>query len=308
MQHTIAQPITITGTGLHSGKEVTARLLPAPADHGVVFVRTDLDGQDNVIPARWNHVVDTRLCTVIGNEAGASVGTIEHLMAALRGCGVDNLRVEIDAPEVPILDGSSAPFVKAIEEVGVKVLSAPRRAIRILKQIVVKDGDKEVRLTPSVRPSFSGMIEYAHPDIGTQRYTLNMVTGNFNHDIADCRTFGLLSDVEAMRAAGLALGGSLDNAVVLDDNGIMNPEGLRCADEFIRHKILDAVGDLYLAGGPILGAYEGTRAGHMMNNKLLHALFADPSAWEKVDLFVEIDETDSSIYNAKPRASSVAVA
>jgi UDP-3-O-[3-hydroxymyristoyl] N-acetylglucosamine deacetylase len=308
MQHTLNRSITITGIGLHSGREVTARLVPAPADHGVVFVRTDVTGKDAVIPARWDNVVDTRLCTVIGNKDGVGVGTIEHLMAALRGCGVDNVLVEIDAPEVPILDGSSVPFVVAIEEAGVKVLAAPRRAIRVLKEIVVREGDKEVRLSPSARPSFSGMIEYAHPDIGTQSYTLNMVNGNFKHDIADCRTFGLLSDVEALRAAGLALGGSLENAIVVDDNGIVNPEGLRCADEFIRHKILDAVGDLYLAGGPILGAYEGTRAGHMMNNKLLHALFADPAAWEKVDLFVEIDETESSIYTAKPRASSVAVA
>jgi UDP-3-O-[3-hydroxymyristoyl] N-acetylglucosamine deacetylase len=308
MQHTLRAPVTITGIGVHSGTTVTARLLPASADHGIVFVRTDIVGKDNVIPARWDNVVDTRLCTVIGNKDGAVVGTIEHLMAALRGCGVDNVLVEINAPEVPILDGSSAPFVAAIEEVGIKVLSAPRRAIRVLKEIVVQDGDKEVRLSPASSPSFSGQIDYNHPDIGSQRYTLKMVNGNFKHDIADCRTFGLLKDVEMMRAAGLALGGSLDNAIVLDDNGIMNPEGLRCADEFIRHKILDAVGDMYLAGGPIIGAYDGMRAGHMMNNLALRALFADPTAWEKVDLFVEMDETESSIYAVKPRASSVAVA
>lgn len=308
MQHTLRSPITIDGIGLHTGKPVTARLLPTAADEGVVFVRTDVAGKDNVIPARWDNVVDTRLCTVIGNKAGVTVGTIEHLMAALRGCGVDNVRVEINAPEVPILDGSSAPFVTAIENAGKKVQSAPRRAIRVLKEIVVKDGDKIVTLSPAAAPSFSGQIDYNHPDIGSQRYTLRMVNGNFKHDIADCRTFGFLKDVEAMRAAGLALGGSLENAVVLDDNGIMNEDGLRCADEFIRHKILDAVGDLYLAGGPILGAYDGLRAGHMMNNLALRALFADPSAWEKVDLFVEIDETESSVYPVKDRASSVAVA
>lgn len=308
MQHTLRAPISITGIGLHTGKPVTARLVPAAADEGIIFIRTDVTGKDNVIPARWDHVVDTRLCTVIGNKDGVSVGTIEHLMAALRGCGIDNVRVEIDAPEVPILDGSSAPFVTAIESVGKNVQTSPRRAIRVLKEIVVKDGDKEVRLTPAAAPSFSGQIDYNHPDIGSQRYTLKMVNGNFKHDIADCRTFGFLRDVEAMRAAGLALGGSLDNAIVLDDNGIMNEDGLRCADEFIRHKILDAVGDLYLAGGPILGAYDGLRAGHMMNNMLLRALFADPTAWEKVDLFVEVDETESVVYPVKERASSVAVA
>lgn len=308
MQHTLRNPITINGIGLHTGQPVTARLLPAAADEGIVFVRVDVAGKDNVIPARWDAVVDTRLCTVIGNKDNVTVGTIEHLMAALRGCGIDNVRVEIDAPEVPIMDGSSAPFVSAIENVGKSVLSSPRRAIRVLKEVVFVDGDKETRLTPAGSPSFSGMIEYNHPDIGTQRYTLRMVNGNFNHDIADCRTFGFLKDVEALRAAGLARGGSLDNAIVLDDNGIMNEEGLRCADEFIRHKILDAVGDLYLAGGPILGAYDGLRAGHMMNNKLLRALFADPTAWEKVDLFVELDETESPVYPAKARTSSVAVA
>lgn len=308
MQHTLRTPITVTGIGLHTGQPVNARLLPAAADEGIVFVRVDVTGKDNVIPARWDCVVDTRLCTVIGNKDNVTVGTIEHLMAALRGCGIDNVRVEIDAPEVPIMDGSSAPFVAAIENAGKTVLSSPRRAIRVLKEVVFVDGDKETRLTPAASPSFSGQIDYNHPDIGTQRYTLRMVNGNFNHDIADCRTFGFLKDVEALRAAGLARGGSLDNAIVLDDNGIMNEEGLRCADEFIRHKILDAVGDLYLAGGPILGAYDGLRAGHMMNNKLLRALFADPTAWEKVDLFVELDETESAIYPAKPRTSSVAVA
>ncbi len=308
MQHTLRTPITITGIGLHSGNPVTARLVPAAADEGIVFVRTDITGKDNVIPARWDHVVDTRLCTVIGNKDRVTVGTIEHLMAALRGCGVDNVRVEIDAPEVPIMDGSSAPFVAAIENAGKQVQSAPRRAIRVLKEITVTEGDKVVTLTPAAAPSFSGMIEYNHPDIGAQHYTLRMVNGNFKHDIADCRTFGFLRDVEALRAAGLARGGSLDNAIVLDDNGIMNEDGLRCADEFIRHKILDAVGDLYLAGGPILGAYDGQRAGHMMNNLVLRALFADPAAWEKVDLFVELDETESPPYPVKARASSVAVA
>ncbi len=296
MQQTLRTDIKLEGIGLHSGRVVSMVLRPAAIDAGIVFKRTDLPEGQNVIPALWDKVINTRLCTVIGNEHGASVGTIEHLMAALRGCGIDNVLVEIDAAEVPILDGSSKIFVEAIDAAGISAQSAPRRAIRILKEIVVRDGDKEVRLSPSIVPSFSGRIEFAHSHIGTQQYGLKLVNGNFRHDVADCRTFTFFKDVEQLRAAGLALGGSLDNAVVLDDNGILNEEGLRCQDEFIRHKILDAVGDLYLAGGPVLGAYEGVKAGHAINNAVLKALFADPDAWAPVDLYVEIEDTDSALY------------
>ncbi|MCB1530962.1 MAG: UDP-3-O-acyl-N-acetylglucosamine deacetylase [Rhodospirillales bacterium] len=308
MQHTLRHKIDIQGTGLHSGKAVHLSLKPAPSGHGVVFKRTDITGKNPLIPAKWDHVVDTRLCTVIGNSDGVTVGTIEHLMSALRGCGVDNVLVEVDAPEVPVMDGSAAPFVERIEEAGLQVQSMPRRAIRILKEITVRDGDKKVTLSPSAVPVFSGQIDFEHPDVGTQRHEVKLVNGNFKHDIADCRTFGFLAEVEAMQAAGLALGGSLENAVVLDESGVINPEGLRCADEFIRHKLLDAIGDLYLAGGPVLGAYEGIRGGHALNNKVLRALFADPSAYEIVDLFVDVDEADGHVYPEKPRASSVAIA
>ncbi len=296
MQHTLETSIHLSGTGLHSGKTVRLAIHPADVDHGIVFKRVDLADQDNVIPASWDHVVDTQLCTVIGNETGATVGTIEHLMSALRGCGIDNALIEVDAPEVPIMDGSARLFVDAIEEAGAVSQSAPRRAIRVLKEVSYQDGDKFVRLSPSPMPVYSGRIDYDHPDIGVQDYSLSLIGANFKHDVSDCRTFGFLKDVEAMRAAGLALGGSLDNAIVLADDSVINEEGLRCTDEFIRHKVLDAVGDLALAGGPVLGHYHGVKAGHELNNRILKVLFADPEAWEVVDYYVDLDETGRAIY------------
>lgn len=296
MQQTLKTSIQIDGIGLHSGRTVHMRLVPASADHGIVFKRVDMEEGKNFIPALYGSVTDTRLCTLIENDHGARVGTIEHLMAALRGCGIDNLLVEIDAAEVPVMDGSAQPFIKAIDEAGILRLAAPRRAIKILKDITVRDGDKYVRLSPSNVPVFSGRIEFNHADIGVQDYTLKLVNGNFRHDVADCRTFGFLKEAEMLRAAGLGLGGSLETAIILDDNGVMNPEGLRCSDEFVRHKILDAVGDLYLAGGPILGAYEGYKAGHALNNAILHALFADRTAWMPVDLHADIDDAELAIF------------
>ncbi len=296
MQHTLQNDIAITGIGLHSGKPVHMVLHPAGADHGIVFKRVDQDEGTNLVPALYNSVVDTRMCTLIANEHGARIGTIEHIMAALRACNVDNVLIDIDAAEVPIMDGSSKDFVEAIEAVGLKRQSKPRRAIQILKHITVKDGDKEVHLSPSMVPVYAGRIEFPHTAIGTQEYELKLINGNFKHDVADCRTFGFVKEAEALRAAGLGLGGSLDSAIILNDDGVMNEGGLRCHDEFIRHKILDAVGDLHLAGAPILGSYYGIKAGHAMNNAILHALFADPSAWMPVDLFVEIDEAGASVY------------
>ena len=295
MQHTVKSPIEMSGIGLHSGKTVSLRILPAAADHGVVFKRVDLADGTNIIPASFDRVVDTRLCTLIANEFGAKVGTIEHLMAALRGCGIDNALVELDAAEVPVMDGSSRQFVEAIDTVGAKAQSKPRRAIKILKDITVKDGDKMVRLSPSNVPVYAGRIEFTHASIGAQEYSLKLVNGNFRHDVSDCRTFGFFKEAEMLRAAGLGLGGSLDNAIILNDEGVMNPDGLRCTDEFIRHKILDAVGDLAL-GGYIIGAYDGFKAGHALNNAVLHALYADPTAWMPVDLYVEIDEADAAVY------------
>lgn len=279
LQHTLAHSFEINDIGLHSGNLVRMVVKPAPADYGIIFKRTDVTDKNNVIPAKWDKVVDTRLCSVIGNDAGVTVGTIEHLMAALRGCGIDNAFVELDAPEVPVMDGSSVAFVKAIDKAGVQVQDKPRKVIRVLKEVTVEKDGKKVTLTPADESHFSGMIAYDNNVIGTQKQSVTLVNGNFRHEIANCRTFGLLSDVEAMRSAGLALGGSLDNAIVVDGNTVLNPDGLRHDDEFIRHKLLDAIGDLYLAGGIILGAYHAECGGHAMNNAILRALFANEANW-----------------------------
>ena len=306
MQHTIQSKISISGVGLHSGKETEMTLSPAEADHGVVFQRTDIEAAP--IQGNWQNIVDTRLCTVIGTDHQNIVSTIEHLMAALRACGVDNVLVKINGGEVPILDGSSKIFIDQIEMAGTKKQYVPRKAIRILKPISYQEGDKLVSLTPSAVPIYKGQIDYDSAAIGTQRFELKLVNGNFKHDVADCRTFCLLEDVETMRANGLAQGGSLENAVVIDDNVVVNEEGLRCHDEFIRHKILDAVGDLALSGGLILGTYEGVRAGHDMNYKLLKALFSQPDAWEYFDLSIDLESSDEDVYVvAQSEAAAVSV-
>lgn len=301
MQHTLKNSFTITDIGLHSGKDVTINAMPAMPDHGIVFKRVDMDhltDSDQIVPARWDYVVDTRLCTVIANKSGATVGTIEHLMAALRACGIDNALIEINAGEVPVLDGSSIRFIEEIEKAGIQEQGQPRRAIRVLKDVNVTEGNKSVTLSPSAIPVYEGQIDYSNtPAIGVQDFSLKLLNGNFKHDVADCRTFGLLEDVEKMKAAGLALGGSMENAVVVDDDRVLNPEGLRCRDEFIRHKILDAVGDIALADGLVLGKYSSLRGGHAMNNKILHELFSDSGNYEIVDLYLDIAEADMDIYS-----------
>ncbi|HEY8190125.1 MAG TPA: UDP-3-O-acyl-N-acetylglucosamine deacetylase [Micavibrio sp.] len=292
MQKTLLNDVKCRGIGLHSGEGVTLALRPAPADHGIVFIRTDIKDRDNRIPALYDNVIDTRLCTVIGNEAGVSVGTIEHLMSALCGCGVDNAVIELDGPETPIMDGSSLLFVDMIDEAGLRTQMQPRRAIRVLKEIVIEEGGKIARLSPADGFIFGGEIDFIHPSIGRQSFQTELVNGNFRHDIASARTFGFAKEVEFMRQNGLARGGSLDNAIVLNDTAIMNEGGLRFDDEFIRHKLLDAIGDLYLAGGPILGAYDGSKAGHALNNAVLRKLMATPDAWTRVDLFLDLNEDD----------------
>lgn len=290
MQNTLKQSILAQGIGLHSGMSVQMEIHPAPENHGIVFVRTDVAPGQGVVPALWDKVVDTRLCTVIGNEHGARIGTIEHVMSALRGCGIDNALIGINGPEVPVMDGSAMPFVELIEQAGKIVQSAPRRVIRILQEIIVQDGDKRAALRPAEGSIFGGEISFDHPQIGTQKFMTQLVNGNFRHDIAGSRTFGFMKDVEAMRQNGLALGGSLDNAILLGPDGVINPGGLRHGDEFIRHKLLDAIGDLYLAGGRILGAYDGVKAGHALNNALLHALFAQTSSWEWAELYGDMTQ------------------
>lgn len=286
-QQTLNSTIECAGTGLHGGRKVRMSLRPAPVDTGIIFIRTDVPADRAQVPARWDLVSDTRLCTLLTNDQGTSVGTVEHLLAALRGCGIDNLYVELDAAEVPIMDGSAAPFVFLIECAGVRVQDQPRRLIRVLRDIRFQDGDKLVTLSPAPVSSFRAEIIYDSTAlIRRQEGYLRLSDGNFKTEVAEARTFGFAHEVEAMRKAGLGLGGSLDNAVIIDGDHVMNPGGLRFNDEFIRHKILDAVGDLYLAGGPILGHYHGIRPGHAMNNGLLRTLFTDAGAWRREDAAV----------------------
>lgn len=288
MQKTLQSTVDISGVGLHSGKDIALSLRPAQVGNGIVFVRTDVTGTDNLIPALWDRVVDTQLCTIIANEDDVRVGTIEHLMAAFRGCGVDNAIVELNGPEVPVMDGSSAIFVEMIERAGLVEQALPKRAIKILEDITIEKDGKVAILKPASSSVFTGSIDFDHPKIGRQDMQVQLVNGNFKHDLAEARTFGFLHEVEYMRANGLALGGSLDNAIVLNEDSVMNEEGLRFDNEFIRHKLLDAVGDLYLAGAPILGEYVCEKPGHMMNNEILKALFANPEAWCYDDVSSEV--------------------
>lgn len=292
-QKTLKHDIVCEGIALHSGRTVKMRLRPAAPDSGIHFCRTDVDSAISDIPARFDAVVDTRLCTTIANEHGVKVSTIEHLMAALAGCEVDNVIVELDAEEVPVMDGSSAPFVALIEETGTVEQSLPRKAIRILRPVTVREDEKFLTVEPSEHPQVTLEINFDCAQIGRQSLTLPITKDAFVEDIADARTFGFLHEVEALRQAGLARGGSLENAVVLSEDKVLNKEGLRHQDEFVRHKILDCIGDLYLAGAPVLGAVSGSCSGHALNNALLRSLLADEKAWEwetiEEDTFVEAD-------------------
>ena len=277
-QRTLLRSVNCKGVGLHSGRDLSLTLKPAMAGTGIVFRRVDLAGSPE-IPARWDHVVDATMCTTLGAENGVRVGTVEHLMAAFSGCHVDNAIVEVDGPEIPVMDGSAAPFVFLIDCAGTIEQEAPRTVIEILKPVKVEHNGKIAELLPSDTFTVAFEIDFASGAIAHQAIELELVNGTFNKEVARARTFGFAEEVEKMRAAGLALGGSLDNAVVVEGDKVLNADGLRYEDEFVRHKVLDAVGDLKLAGGEIQGAYRGARAGHQMTNLLLRALFADPSAY-----------------------------
>jgi len=253
-------------------------LRPAPANNGIVFRRVDIAG-DNALTAVWDNVSVSPLNTRLTNSAGVTVSTIEHLMAALAGTGVHNVVVDIDGPEVPIMDGSAAAFVRGIVGAGLTRLTAPLYAIEILSDVIVEDGPAMAMLSPATSLQIDFDIDFADAAIGRQAKTLNMANGVFVRELCDSRTFCRSSDVDAMRANGLALGGTLENAVVVDGGQVLSPGGLRHSDEAVRHKMLDALGDLYTAGAPILGRYTGVRAGHAMTNRLLQALFAQPDAW-----------------------------
>lgn len=279
MQATLKRMATFQGVGLHSGAAARLEIRPAPAGHGIVFRRADLDPAVD-IPARWDRVSPSKLCTLMDDGKGTTLSTVEHVMAALAGTGIHNALVTVDGPEVPILDGSAAPFVRGILRAGITLQTAPLRAIRVLRPVEVREGEAFARLTPADHLEIDFQIDFADAAIGRQEKRLDMANGAFLRELADSRTFCRQADVDTMRRNGLALGGSYLNAVVVEGARVLSPGGLRHADEAVRHKMLDAMGDLALAGAPLLARYTGHRAGHAMTNRLLRALFADPAAWE----------------------------
>lgn len=282
-QRTLRNRISCTGIGLHTGAAVAMTLHPALPDTGVVFQRTDVAAEHSQIPARWENLSGSLLCTSIANGAGTTISTIEHLMAALAGCAIDNVLIELDGPEVPIMDGSAEPFVRLVECAGMVEQAAPRRVIRVLKEIEVFDGARRAAIEPSSDFVVDLEIDFQNPAVAQQRREYRALDFSFKEEFGRARTFGFAEDASALRSAGFARGGSLDNAVVVDGTKILNDGGLRYADEFVRHKVLDCIGDMYLAGGPILAKITGVRSGHAMNHQLLRALFADPDAWAVED-------------------------
>ncbi len=285
-QRTLKEPVKCTGLGLHSGQVVTMTLRPSAANRGVVFRRVDLPGQPE-IPAGLGSVADSNLATTLGLN-GTKVGCDQHLLPPLAGTGVDNLTVDLDGPEVPIMDGSAAPFMLLLKSVGQRRLDEARQIIRIKKQIRVSDGDRFVELKPSTSPRVNCTIEFDHPLLGTQHFEMEMDVRNFDREISRARTFGFLEDVIKLKKAGLAKGGSLDNAIVIDRFQILNPSGLRFDDEFVRHKILDLIGDLSLLGKPIFGDVWASKSGHALNHALLKKLLSVPRHWEVVTLTEEM--------------------
>ena len=279
MQTTIKSAVTFRGIGLHTGRKVNLTIHPASAEYGIWFRRTDVEIGDTLIAARWDSVTSSSLCTKIVNGSGVSVSTIEHVMAALAGCGIQNALLELSGPEVPILDGSATQFVRGILSRGIRTLGVPVRVIEILRDIEVSDGSAVARFETNPNFEIEFHIEFADGAIGRQYMRLNMANGTFVRELCASRTFCRQSDVQAMRAKGLALGGTLDNAIVVDGDEVLSPGGMRYEDEAVRHKMLDALGDLALAGAPIVGRYVGSRAGHALTNKLLRAMFLTPDAY-----------------------------
>ena len=281
-QKTTVAPAIIAGVGVHTGDRVRLAVRPAPVGTGIVFVRTDIKDRDNRIPVSGEAVVDARLNTMIENAVGVRLSTIEHLMAAFAALGVSNAVVEVDGPELPILDGSALQFVQLLDRAGFRRQEAPVRYIEILEPIRVQDGDKSAALLPCDRYEMRFEIDFATPVIGNQVVDFVVDEQTFRDEIMAARTFGFAHEVEALRKAGLARGGSLENAVVIDGDQILNPGGLRMEREFVKHKALDAIGDLYVLGAPLLGRYEGVKAGHHINNLLVRELLANPQAWREV--------------------------
>ena len=294
-QRTLKNTISATGVGLHTGEKVYMTLRPAAVDTGIVFRRIDLP-QVVDIKATPYAVGDTRLASCLQKD-GASIGTVEHLMSALSGLGVDNAYIDLSAPEVPIMDGSAGPFVFLLQSAGIEEQNAAKRFIRILKTVEVREGDKWVRLEPYNGFKIDLAIEFNHPVFERTRQTvaIDFSSTSFIKEVSRARTFGFMQDVESMRSQGLALGGSLDNAIVMDEYRILNNDGLRYDDEFVKHKALDAIGDLYLLGHPLIGAFSGFKSGHALNNQLLRALLADSQAWEYCS-FLKADEAPRFVF------------
>ena len=288
MQTTLESSIIFSGVGLHSGKSVSLSIKPASKNHGILFKRKDIEIGNPIVRARWDYVSKTTLCTRVTNEDGTAISTIEHLMAALAGCGVSNALIEIDSEEVPILDGSAAPFVKGILETGLKIISSSSRIIKITRPVMFENQFGWARLSPFKRPEMEYFIEFDDLVIGKQSKILNMSNGSFVKELCSSRTFCSNKDVETMRENGLALGGNYSNALVFEDDKVLSPGGMRYQDEAVRHKMLDAFGDLALAGAPILGKYEGHKAGHFITNSLLRKLFATPGSYVVEDCCEEI--------------------
>ena len=285
-QRTLAQSIHVTGVGLHSGERVALTLHPAAENSGISFRRTDLAGKQGEAIALNPYLInDTRLSSTIVTEDGVRVGTIEHIMSALSAYGVDNALIELNAPEIPIMDGSSLPFIYLLQDAGIVDQKAQKRFLRILKEVKVEEPGKWVKFTPYEGFKVTLTIEFDHPvfNRSSPTFEIDFAGKNYVDEIARARTFGFMQEVELMRAHNLGLGGNLSNAIVIDDTDVLNPEGLRYPDEFVRHKILDAIGDLYIVGHPIIGAFEGYKSGHAINNALLRAVLADPEAYEWVE-------------------------
>jgi len=292
-QRTLKKEVGCTGIGLHSGERVHISLKPAPVDTGIKFVRKDLPGSPT-IDARFENVIDTTLATTIGHN-GCRISTIEHLMAALFGLGIDNAIVEVDGPEVPIMDGSAAPFVFLVKSAGIHDQEKPKNFIVIKKPFVVKDGNRSVEILPSNDLKISYEIHFQHPLLKKQIYELTFSSRNFTEEISKARTFGFLKDVEALKQNGLAKGGSLDNAIVVDEFRILNEDGLRYEDEFVRHKILDFIGDLSIVGAPVIGHFKVKRSGHFLNQYMLKKLMESKKHWRVITLNEEAQPIDRSV-------------
>ncbi len=295
-QSTISQPLTIAGIGLHSGREITMHLRPAEAGTGIVFHRREGDRSVSITAASSN-VVDTRLATVLG-KGGLSVSTVEHFMAALYTFGIDHLHIDIDGPEVPIMDGSAQPFLRMLRSAGRRQLTQPKKFLAIRKPINLVAGEKRINIIPSRFLRISSDIAFDHPSIGLQRRAIKLSPDLFEREIAPARTFGFLEEVEYLKANGLALGGSLENAIVIGKDGVMNPDGLRYNDEFVRHKILDTIGDFSLLGYPLLGHIRTYKGGHDINHLMVEKILASPDCWQ----LVELSETD--LRHAAPKTAT----